>query len=431
MVETIKKVPELQETNPEEIKIAPTNVKPDSWYHEYEKALNEKEFVNIPKGELRAMKEFDEQFDFYTFMERAREQEEIKFGREYYYPYHEELRNNYPDPIYLEDGEKTPEKIWITYLEVFHKGNKLPLKFYEGWRFSKNFEICSYSLNNLNGNKTLLEHCKCVVKLFEEFDLATKKEVICFTNEIKVCEKALAENYLITNQLHDLIDSIEDHIYCLIGCVDPDCCLKESDFNFEKLKKLLTCKKPSEIDFNDFSIDNEELFRLIRKNENWWNIKRDLAIYIEREKGVYVYEIADQFDLKRTTVSMILKKVSGAVNFWKGKLFETYVKKRLDQTKLFEKVELDAGSGEPDIRAYTKEGNELYVYSLKNLKIDRTPYWLETKKEIRPELESAKLCSLDYKTHLILLIYDNLHNKIKQFEIDYNNPDIPNLDLSK
>ncbi|MHA1328781.1 MAG: hypothetical protein ACTSRH_15905 [Promethearchaeota archaeon] len=69
----------------------------------------------------------------------------------------------------------------------------------------------------------------------------------------------------------------------------------------------------------------------------------------------------------------------------------------------------------------------MFIYSLKNLKIDRKPYWL-TKEELRPELERAKIYSLDYEVHLILLVFDNYHNIVKQFNIDYNNP--KNINIS-
>lgn len=125
---------------------------------------------------------------------------------------------------------------------------------------------------------------------------------------------------------------------------------------------------------------------------------------------------------------MVVKKVRGSINYWKGKLFEGLVEKRLKDSKLFKKVIKEAGSGEADILAYTKDEKELYIYSLKNIKINRSPYWL-TKEELDPEIDRARLCHWDYNVHLILLVFDNYNNKVKQFQIDYDDPE--NVDISK
>ena len=180
--------------------------------------------------------------------------------------------------------------------------------------------------------------------------------------------------------------------------------------------------------FDTFKCSEEDIFTLIRKNKRWRDIERDLTIYQEKGKGKYLQELADKFAIDFTTVSGIAKKVSGAVSYYKGKLFEDFVETRLKQSGLFEKVIKEAGKGDADILAYTKDGKELYIYSIKNLKIDRKPYWL-TKEELRSELERAVLQILDHKVHLLLLVFDNFNNKVKQFEIDYNNP--KNVDISK
>ncbi|MFW9972384.1 MAG: hypothetical protein ACFFDF_19520, partial [Candidatus Odinarchaeota archaeon] len=180
--------------------------------------------------------------------------------------------------------------------------------------------------------------------------------------------------------------------------------------------------------FSDFMVSNNELLQLIKKNEKWYDIDRDWAIYQEREKERYVYEIAKDFNLKDTNVSMIIKKVKGAVSYYKGKLFEDFVEEKLNQSGLFEKVVKEAGSGEADILAYTKDGEELYIYSLKNLRIRRNKYCIE-QKEFRPELERALLQSLDYQVHLILLVLNNYSNQIFQFEINYQNPE--NINISQ
>ena len=228
--------------------------------------------------------------------------------------------------------------------------------------------------------------------------------------QFKLCEQAIKNGYLITNQLDNINYNIGDCHYCLLQ---------------EKEKKRP--KSISGIDFKGFSYTDEQAFNLIRKNAKWHDIARDIAIYQERQKGKYLKEIAEKLRIKLRAVSMVVKKVQGAINYWKGKEFEGFVLKRLKESKLFEKVIMDAGKGESDIRAYTKAG-KLYIYSLKNIQIDYEPYWL-TKEELRPELKDALLSKLDYETCLILLVFDNYNNQVKEFAIDYNNPN--NIDISK
>lgn len=185
---------------------------------------------------------------------------------------------------------------------------------------------------------------------------------------------------------------------------------------------------PQHISFSGFSFTKNQIFELIKKNENWHNIERDIVIYQERQKGRYLHEIAENVDIKDKAISVVIKKVSGAVNYYKGKLFEDFISKKLKDSGLFKKVEKLAGKGESDILAYTKDEKEFYIYSLKNIKINHIPFWL-SKEKLRPELERALLQSLDYKVHLILLVFDNFNNKIKQFKIDFNKPE--NVDISK
>lgn len=53
--------------------------------------------------------------------------------------------------------------------------------------------------------------------------------------------------------------------------------------------------------------------------------------------------------------------------------------------------------------------------------MDYNPYWLPVE-ELRPEIARAKLQAKDYEVQLILVIYDNYNNRIRQIGIDYNNP---------
>ena len=179
---------------------------------------------------------------------------------------------------------------------------------------------------------------------------------------------------------------------------------------------------------NDFSYTDDQIFNLIRKNVKWRNIERDITIFREGQEGKKQQEIGEVHRINHTTISGIITKVQGAVNYWKGILLEVFVKKKLNQSGLFGKVVKEAGKGEADILAYSKDDKKLTIYSLKNIKINREPYWLVVD-ELRPELARAKLQEKDYEVKLILLIYNNLTKQIKQYQIDYNNP--VNIDISR
>lgn len=235
--------------------------------------------------------------------------------------------------------------------------------------------------------------------------------------------KMLKSGYCISLQLLYLFDIINYELEKIVS--GEEYAKMELPYDFEFLISYFS--DPLTISFESFVLDMDEVIDLIKKNERWQKTDRDLSIYFERQKGRTLQDIADDYGIVYSTVSRIEDKVRGKVNYWKGKIFEDFVKKRLKESRVFIKVIKEAGKGESDIRAYTKN-NELFIYSLKNLKIDRKPYWLITKEELLPELKDAKLCSLDYETHLILLVYDNHNKAVKQIEIDYNN--VENIDLT-
>ena len=418
---------EKENLEDEMIIIKPSNVKPDSWYRETCSIYDRNNVLG--DEELKELKEFDENIDLYHFMQEAWREKQLEYGRKYYLVYNKEIGEY--EKIFLNVGEYPPEPYLLTYSEMKYKGIELPSKFNQAWGDLQYYEDRDFfdEHNNLQDNKKYLNRSKKVITLFKKNSLIKDEKYLNIKlKQVKAYSKALNEGYLITSDLCFLIEIIGNDIYSLIGCIDSDCSLINKPFNFDKLKNLLLNKDPSQIKFDDFEIKNEDLYALLRKNEKWYDYNRDLSIYLERSEGKYLQELADQFNMKRTAVSMVIKKVSGALNYWRGKIFEDFIEERLKSSRLFEKVIKDAGSGESDIRAYTKD-NELFIYSLKNLKIDRKPYWLITKEELLPELKDALLSKLDYETQLILLVYDNHHKEVKQIEINYDRPE--NIDLSK
>jgi hypothetical protein len=404
-----------------------SNVKPEEWYTDF----YDPTIKDGMKGYFIELKDEDKRIDVYYIIDN------------YLAPLREQIREAMAimDPIYKK-YEKLPLKErndklmsineFVAAKNQFDKAYKseygdIPPGVTEEafgvyhqiirGKIQKNLRII-FDYNTLEKNAKLLEVLVAKQNLLKKnrsykqiFSLTSCKGVYKIRDKkFKLCEQAIKKGYLITNQLEDLDRDIKE-------C--RDCFLREKER--KRPKNIL------DLNFEDFSYTDEQVFNLIRKNAKWYDIERDIAIFQERQKGKYLKEIAKNLRIKLRAVSMVVKKVQGAVNYWQGKLFEDFVLKRLRESTLFEKVVLEAGKGESDIKAYTKD-DKLYIYSLKNIQIDYEPYWL-TKEELRPELRDALLSKLDYEVYLILLIFDNYNNQVKQFVIDYNNP--KNIDISK
>lgn len=299
--------------------------------------------------------------------------------------------------------------------------------------YSYNYRYSDFILecNSLDENKKNLKLSNDVLLSLIEVLPNESEYLFWLSDEVIKISQTLEQGEMITDHLLETINFIEDLIYSYLGPLDDDLSLISNEtFNFEKLKKNLQkkLKHPRYIIFDKFEVDQAALYNLIKKNEKWHDFTRDISLYEERQKGKYLNELGNQFRMSKSTISMAIKKVEGAINFYKGKLFEDFVYKLLKDSNLFKMVIKEAGKGECDIRAYTKK-NILFIYSLKNLKIDYSPYWIITTEELRPELEMAVLSKLDQETHLILLIYNNFNESIKQFEIDYNNT--KNINISR
>lgn len=267
---------------------------------------------------------------------------------------------------------------------------------------AKYLEILIAKHNNLKRKRAYKQNC-CITECRVVFPDREK--------EYELCKQAVENGVLSTERICNLGNHIE-------SCIS---CLWES-------KELEESQNLSIDVFKFFSYTDDQIYDLIRKNENWRDIERDITIFQEKQKSKSLQELADNFGIKFNSISMVLKKVRSAFNYYEGKLFEDFIKKRLKQSGLFKKVVKEAGKGEPDILAYFKDGKRLNIYSLKNIKINRKPYWLVVD-ELRPELARAKLQAKDYKINLVLLVFNNHTNHIRRYNIDYRNP--VNIDISK
>ena len=401
-----------------------SNIKPEEWYNEYYDSLIKDGLDDY----FLDYKEDDKMIDIYhvidnhlaLFRKQMHEAQLIMepFYRRYDYLSFQERNNKLMSFNEFVEAKEQHSKAYENFYHNIPSGvSEKEFNYYHQMIRGKTLKRFDnvFNYNTLEKNTKFLEALRAQhndLKKERLFPPKDWKDVIkVLEKQFTLCEQAIKKGYLITNQLDLLNVYLGDYHYCLL-----------------KEKERKCPKNILDIYFKDFSYTDEHIFNLIRKNVKWHDIERDLAIFQERQKGKYLKEIAETLKIKLRAVSMVIKKVQGAINYWKGKLFEDFVLKRLKEAKLFEKVILDAGKGESDIRAYTKDGKKLYIYSLKNIQIAYGPYWL-TKEELRPELKDALLSKLDYETYLILLVFDNYNNQVKQFVIDYNNP--KNIDISK
>ncbi|KKN61164.1 hypothetical protein LCGC14_0524590 [marine sediment metagenome] len=387
----------------------PSNVKPGEWYKSLYRGLLEIE--NPTQEELEG---FDSFYSIAVQIKKDREISDLQKINENFKKFWDYFFENH---LFKWEREEliTDNISYQTFLDYLNYG-----------------DYCDYTQfialhNNPKSNQELLNK---LLDLTPKLKIE-KKNLIYYSSIIYLLKKVkdISPTYLITNQLYYLLKTIPEWFITKDGkeiWYDDN---EHYNIEFEEPQEKPKIKRtPSQLYFSDFSFTEEQIFNIIRKNEKWHDVERDITIYRERQKGKYLDELAENFGIKFNSISMVLKKVSGSINLYKGKLFENFVYKRLVKSKLFKNVKKEAGKGEPDILAYTKDDKELYIYSLKNIKINRKPYWLE-KKELRPEIERALLQTLDYKVHLILLVFDNYRNKSKQYKIDYINPS--NIDISK
>ncbi len=424
----------LRTSIPHTLKLkTPSNVKPDSWYEEYIKKHDEIVYSNDPKLiqayepqlEIRVkyLKESDRDIDVYNILGHYLA---VFENIQYNIYYKQKKRKNDKEYLKSREYEKDNKKLERLYKLLHYK---IPLgttkeqlnnyyNLFDSWygdvlilfeynTIQKNLELIKEFEVRLKSLKGLPE-----LNRLDSYELLGWERCVLFTMlKLKLCKNIIAQGYLVSRQLYIINDDIVNY---------------EDDIECEGRRKHP--ESIEDLDFRDFKIPEGQIFKSIRKNEKWFDIDRDLVIYQERQKGKYLDELAENFGIKFNSISMVVKKVQSAINFYQGKEFENFVYKRLLESKLFKLVKKEAGKGESDILAYTKDDKGLYIYSLKNIKINRKPYWLK-KEELRPELETAVLSQLDYDVQLILLVFDNYSNKAKQFKIDFNNP--RNIDISK
>jgi hypothetical protein len=123
-----------------------------------------------------------------------------------------------------------------------------------------------------------------------------------------------------------------------------------------------------------------------------------------------------------SSISKVIKKVKGAINKYKGHLFESEFYKYLKDFNDFDKVVWGGASGESDIIAHNLDNNHLFIFSLKNYNINRKNYWIK-KEDLNPEIKYARSNHFDYEKIIVkLVVFNNKSEKMIIKDIDYANP---------
>lgn len=221
--------------------------------------------------------------------------------------------------------------------------------------------------------------------------------------KIDKCFEELEQGNSIIAKLEDIKMETEDYWYneeCDKLIVEV---LKQ--FKFEKYQK--------------------ELSDFIKQNVNWRNKDRDFKIYQEIQKGTLYSEIAERLECVISTISKTNSKVQSSINNLKGRFFEIEYEKYLKSLNKFKdcKIVRDGGPGKPDIYIIDKKNKELYVFSLKNLELNKDSFCI-VKDKLMPELRFAHKYAFEKfdKVTLYLIVFDSLTEKIYVEELDYNNP---------
>ena len=191
---------------------------------------------------------------------------------------------------------------------------------------------------------------------------------------------------------------------------------------------LLDFMKDFKKDFK-FTYNKEDLYSIIIKETKWRKPKRDFDIYERRIKGDFLQDIAKSYKelSNEQAVCRIAVKVEGAVNYYKGKMFERVCKRFIrENLSKYGKPFADTGkSGETDILLSNETTNTLYVISIKTNEtedVSKIYYPEDLRPEIRDAFEFSTFSKDWKKVYLILIVYNTKLDKLILKEVDYRHP---------
>jgi len=166
--------------------------------------------------------------------------------------------------------------------------------------------------------------------------------------------------------------------------------------------------------------DEKETIKKAINRSNRTNKKRDIEIYIKyRIEGISQTDIANEMGYSPQRISNIIsdkkRGIRNLVSDYKGELFEDvyykYLKSELNGKNYH--IEHKGGAGQPDIIMEDLINNDLYTFSLKNLKIKTNSYKSKEKKH-KPEYDFAiKSLKKFNNVFMYLILFNSSTNEIE------------------
>jgi len=303
------------------------------------------------------------------------------------------------NPIKIYTNKITGKIKGITWKEFDENiNNKKYWDIYSRWSFF-------LENNNRKRNEILLKEYEEKLMEYGNNPVVDLSE-LCERNRLylRVYKEIFQEGYLITQQLLD--------IYITLGLMG-----NTIYYNRDREKNV----------FIGFKWDycRDEIIELIKEEVKWRNIDRDFEVYFEREGGRLLEEIANDYNGlgSKQAIKGIVGKVQGEINRYSGLMFERKYEKYLKSLDEFRdwKIERFGEKEQPDI--VLSKDNEKIVLSLKNLEIEHDKTKYVNKKDFKIErdysLDQIK-DNFDVKTNLV--VFNNLNNITRMYEIDIFNP---------
>lgn len=193
----------------------------------------------------------------------------------------------------------------------------------------------------------------------------------------------------------------------------------------EERKQQTKIIKQTKNDYNEmermfagfnWNFDEKETIKKAVYKSNRRNKKRDTDIYIKNKiEERSQTDIGKDYGYSPQRINDIIKGVRSLVSDYKGEIFEVEYKKYLKSnfnSKNYH-IEHKGGSGQPDITMEDLINNDLYTFSLKNLKIKANSHISKEKKH-KPEYDFAiKSLKKFNNVFMYLILFNSSTNEIE------------------
>jgi len=304
--------------------------------------------------------------------------------------------------IQLEDKMKIDDydkKLEVNHNYIISKWNN---EFYKS--LTQDYKIIEFlgENNNKERNLSLITDLKQKISTFRKKPIkanlkyykpeSLERYIYLALKQLDECKIMINKGYLMTFQLLELREIVRD--------------LKKRD-------------KKQEEKFS-FKYTEDDILKIVKREANFKKFDRDVEIYHKRNEKIFLEDLSKEYNLSLGSISIRYNKILGKINYYKGKLFEKEYFKFLERKKIYDKVDLNGKSGEPDILAY--KDDEIHIFSLKCLQAEKRPYYF-SKEELEPEYETAYNFSFKYKKiYLYIVVFNIFNNDLIEMELDFKNP---------